>query len=156
MELWCGENSYISPGKDSWYNKLNYLLHHGNFLENLNLRERRALGLKYAQYCLVNSVLFQLNYDGVLLICLECEYTDKVPKELHDGPICGNFTGDTTSHKILRVVYYWPTLFKYTHTCARNYKTCQLSVGREKRVVIPLQLVIVSRHFEQWGLDIIG
>ena len=32
--------------------------------------------------------------------------------ELHDGPAGGHFSGDTTSHKILRAGYYWPTLFK--------------------------------------------
>jgi hypothetical protein len=31
-----------------------------------------------------------------------------------------------------------------------------MSAGREKRETIPLQPVIVSRPFEQWGLDIIG
>jgi hypothetical protein len=29
-------------------------------------------------------------------------------------------------------------------------------VGREKREVVPLEPVVVSRPFEQWGLDIIG
>jgi hypothetical protein len=32
----------------------------------------------------------------------------------------------------------------------------QISGGREKREVVPVQLVVVSRSFEQWGLDIIG
>jgi hypothetical protein len=63
---------------------------------------------------------------------------------------------DTTSHKILRVVYYWPTLFKDAHTYARNCKTCQISIGREKRTTTPLQPVTISRPFEQRGLDIIG
>jgi hypothetical protein len=101
-------------------------------------------------------VLFHINYDEVLLRCLEFEDEEKVLKELHDGPAGGNFTGDTNTHKILRVGYYWPTLFKYAHTYATNCKTCQVSTGREKRAEIPLQLVIVSRHFEQSGLDIIG
>jgi hypothetical protein len=35
-------------------------------------------------------------------------------------------------------------------------KLVKISVGREKRATIPLQPVIVSRPFEQWGLDIIG
>jgi hypothetical protein len=73
LALWCGEASYISPGKNSWYEKLPYLLHHGTCLENLNHRERRALRLKSAQFCLINSVLFCVNYDGVLLICLKHE-----------------------------------------------------------------------------------
>jgi hypothetical protein len=29
-------------------------------------------------------------------------------------------------------------------------------MGREKRAVSPLQLVIISLPFDQWGLDIIG
>jgi hypothetical protein len=101
-------------------------------------------------------VLFRVNYDGVLLRCLECDDVEKVLKELHDGPAGGHFSGNTTAHKILTAGYYWPTLFKDTHTYARNYKTCQISAGREKRVAVPLQPVVVSRLFEQWGLDIIG
>ena len=77
-------------------------------------------------------------------------------KELHDGPVGGHFAGDTTAHKILRAGYYWPTFLKDAHTYARNYKTCQISIGREKRAAVPLQPVIVSRPFKQWGLDIIG
>jgi hypothetical protein len=35
-------------------------------------------------------------------------------------------------------------------------KIDQISIGREKRVAVPLQPVTLSRPFEQWGLDIIG
>jgi hypothetical protein len=76
--------------------------------------------------------------------------------DLHDGPADGHFVGNTTAHKILRDGYYWPTLFKDSHTYDRNCKTCQVSAGREKREVFPLQQVVVSRPFEKWGLDIIG
>jgi hypothetical protein len=71
MTLWCNEVAYISPRRDSWYKDLAYLFHHGACPENLNPRERRALRLKSAQYLLINSVLFWINYDGVLLRCLE-------------------------------------------------------------------------------------
>jgi hypothetical protein len=101
-------------------------------------------------------VLFHVNYDVVILRCLECEDEDKVLKELHDGPAGGHFVVDTTAHKILRAGYYWPSLFKGAHTYARNCKTCQISAGREMRAAVPLHLVAVSRPFEQWGLDIIG
>jgi hypothetical protein len=83
-----------------------YLLHHGTFPENLIPKERRALMIKSAQYRLVNSVLFRINYDGVLLRCIEREDAEKVLRELHDGPLGGHFAGNTTSHKILRVGYY--------------------------------------------------
>jgi hypothetical protein len=31
-----------------------------------------------------------------------------------------------------------------------------MSTGREKRAIVPLQLVTISIPFEQWGLDFIG
>jgi hypothetical protein len=120
------------------YGKLIYLLHHGNFLENLFPKERRALGLKLTQYHLINSMLFHVNYDGVLLRCIEGEEIDKVLKEIHDGPTGGHFVGNTTTHKIPRVDYYWPTLFRDAHTYARNCQTCQISAGREKKVALQL------------------
>jgi hypothetical protein len=51
-------------------------------------------------------MLFCVNYDGVILRCLEREDAEKVLKELHDGPAGGHFVGNTTSHKILRAGYY--------------------------------------------------
>jgi hypothetical protein len=156
MGLWCGEDSYISLGQESWYEKLTYLMHHGTCPKNLNPRERRALKLKFAQYRLINLVLFWVNYDGVLLICLKPKDADKVLKEIHYVPTSGHFAGNTTAHKILRDGYYWPTLFKDTHTFSRNCKTCQTSAGREKRAVVPLQPMTVSRPFEKSRLDIIG
>jgi hypothetical protein len=101
-------------------------------------------------------VLLCVNYDGVLLRCLEREDADKVLKEHHDGPVGGHFVGNTTTRKILRVEYYWLTLFRYSHTYERNCKTCQMSMEREKREVFPLQPMAISIPFEQCGLDVIG
>jgi len=47
-------------------------------MENLNSGERRALRLKYAQYHLINYVLFRVNYDGLLLRCIEDDDAKKV------------------------------------------------------------------------------
>jgi len=92
--------------KVSWYGNLSYFLHHGTCPENLNPRERRDLSLKSAQYLLINSVLFYVNYDGVLHRCLEHDDPEKILKEIHDDPAGGHFAGETTMHKILRDGYY--------------------------------------------------
>eukprot|EP00253_Pinus_taeda_P016868 PITA_16868 len=77
-------------------------------------------------------------------------------KELHDGPVGGHFGADTTAHKIIRVGYYWPTLFRDTHEYVRKFQTCQTSGGRQKKLAFPLQPINIEQPFEQWGLDIIG
>jgi hypothetical protein len=56
----------------------------------------------------------------------------------------------------LRVRYYWPTLFKDAHAYSQSCEACQKYVGREYKVVVPLQPVVVEEPFEQWGLEIIG
>jgi hypothetical protein len=55
-----------------------------------------------------------------LLIFLDKEDVDKVLAKLHNGPAGGHFGGDTTTHKILRASYYWPTFLKYSHSDARK------------------------------------
>jgi hypothetical protein len=106
LSLWCDEALYAPPGKESWYGNLCYLLHHGTCPENLNPRERRALRLKSSQYHLINYMLFRVNFDGVLLICLEHDDAEKVIKEFHESLTGRHFAGETTDQKILRVGYY--------------------------------------------------
>jgi hypothetical protein len=75
--------------------------------------------------------------------------------ELHDGPARGNYNGDTTAHKILKVGYYWNSLFKDAHAYAMKCQQCQTATGREKKVAFPLQPIINEHPFKQWGLEVI-
>ena len=104
----------------------------------------------------MNDVIFRMNYDFVLLRCLEKSKAEKVLQELHDGPAGGHYAGDATAHKILHAVYYWPTLFKDSHSYVRKCQICQTAVGRKNKPSLPLQPVNIEQPFDQWGLDIIG
>lgn len=57
--------------EDSWYNDFTYILQHGSFPLHMNPKCRRALRLKYAQYTMINGILFHNNHDGVLLKYVE-------------------------------------------------------------------------------------
>lgn len=74
-------------------------------LQNLDYTKKRALRLKAKQYQLINNVFFRMNYDSILLRCLEKAEAEKVLQELHDGPAGGYYAGDTTTHKILHAGY---------------------------------------------------
>ena len=125
-------------------------------LEHWNTTQRRELCLNSASYYIIDGVLFRKTCNGFFLRCLECEDATKVVIELHDGPAGGNFSGDTTAHKILKAGYYWPTLFKDAHAHVRKCDTCQRSDGRQAKAARPLKPVIISKPFEKWGIDIIG
>jgi hypothetical protein len=100
--------------------------------------------------------MFRQNFDGVLMHCLEKDEAEKVLLELHAGEDGGHFGGDTTAHKILRVGYYWPTLFRDAHALCRKCIICQKTSGRLQKPVFPLKPVSVDSPFQKWGLDIIG
>jgi hypothetical protein len=118
---------------NSWYENIRFYLLHGTAPRNIDPKNRRALRLKSASFQLINDILFRKNFDGVFLRCLEKEESERVLAELHSGDVGGHFGGDTTAHKVLRVGYYWPTLFKDAHTLSRKCIICQKAAGRVKK-----------------------
>eukprot|EP00253_Pinus_taeda_P029568 PITA_29568 len=141
---------------ESLYTDTIYYLKNGYAPAPLDHTKKRALRLKAKQYQLINDVLFKRNYNSVLLRCLEKTEAEKVLQELHDGPAGGHYVGDATAHKILRSGYYWPTLFKDSHSYVRKCQVCQTTTGRQRKLSMPLQSVNIDQPFSQWGLDIIG
>ena len=59
-------------------------------------------------------------------------------------------------NKILRVGFYWPTLFLDVY---KEISTChefQIFEGKRKLKPLPLVPISVEAPFQQWGLDFIG
>jgi hypothetical protein len=142
-EICCAQNS-VSP----WYDDIKFCLEHGSGPRHLDPTKRRVLRLKSASFHLVNGILLRQNFDGVLMRCLEKDEAEKVLLELHAGEAGGNFGGDTTAHKVLRVGYYWPTLFRDTHALCRKCIICQKASGRLQKPAFPLQPVLVDSPFQ--------
>jgi hypothetical protein len=103
----CTKN-FVIP----WYDDIRHCLQHGSTPRHLDPAKRRDLRLNSSSFHLVSGLLFRQNFDGVLMRCLEKDEAEKFLLELHAGEVGGHFGGDTTVHKVLRVGYYWPTLFQ--------------------------------------------
>jgi hypothetical protein len=112
--------------------------------------------MKSAQYQLVHGILFKKIMTEFYSDVLKRKMLTRFSKTCMMDQLEVIFSGDTTTHKILRVGYYWPTLFKDAHAYSRSCDIFQKSTGRERKEVVPLQPVVVEDPFEQWGLDIIG
>jgi hypothetical protein len=106
----CTQN-FVSP----WYDDIRHFLQHGSAPRHLDPTKRRDLRLKFVSFHLVNGILFHQNFDGILMRCLEKDEAENVLLELHASEAGGHFGGDTTTHKVLRAGYYWPTLFRDAH-----------------------------------------
>ena len=82
--------------------------------------------------------------------------TEGIIDQFHAG-ICGrHYALRETTYKILRVGFYWPTLFSQVGAKVRACVLCQMFAGKKKLVALPLVPVVVSTPFLQWGLDFIG
>lgn len=101
-------------------------------------------------------MLYRKHNNRVFLKCREAYESEKVLQDLHDGTTGGHFAESTIAHKVMRAGFYWPTLFKDAHACARKCLVCRRCTDRVRRSAAPLHPVVVTEPFQQWGLDIIG
>ena len=94
----------LETAASDWYDHIIFFLHNGFSPETLDPKKCRALRLKSAPYQLIDNVLFRKNYEGVFLRCLEKDQTNDFLFQFHAGPTGGHFSGDTTTHKIIRAL----------------------------------------------------
>jgi hypothetical protein len=107
-----------------WYTNIIFYLKNLTCPRHLVGHKKMDLRLKYSKYVLIRDGLGWKNPNGVILRCVD----DVKPKELMDefhGEFCGgHFAAKTTTHKILRAGYYWPTIFSNVHQLVRKCEPC--------------------------------
>jgi transposase InsO family protein len=139
-----------------WYADIIFYLKNLTCPSHLVGHKKRALRLKSSKYVLTRDGLGWKNPDGVILRCVDDVESKKLMDEFHGGFCGGHFAAKTTTHKILRAGYYWPTIFSDVHQFVRKCEPCHLFTGKQKLAALPLQPVVVEAPFQQWGLDFIG
>jgi len=82
--------------------------------------------------------------------------TEGIIDQFHTGFCGGHYSWRTTTYKILKSGFYWPTLFLQVGAKVRICVPCQRFYGKKKLIALPLIPTIVLTNFLQWGLDFIG
>jgi len=90
-----------------------------------------------------------------LLFLTKDEFTDTI-KDYHEKLCGGHYNWKATSHKILQVGFYWPTLFGGTYKFVRNCQKCQLFAEKKRLAPMPLIPVFIEEPFKKRGLDFVG
>jgi hypothetical protein len=122
----------------------------------MNPKERRTLKMKSSQYVMIVDILFKRNYDGILLRCVDERKSQELMKEFHEGICGGHFVPTTTTHKIIRVRFYWPLIFKDSNATIRKCVYCQQFSRKMKRSAMSLQPISIEKPFSQWGPNVVG
>ena len=69
----------------------------------------------------MDGILLKRDSNRVLLRYINIDHTNKLLKEFHDDPASGHFLARITTTKIMRVGYYWSTLFNDFHKWVRKF-----------------------------------
>jgi hypothetical protein len=139
-----------------WYKDVIYFLQELRPLDGLQRNKAKTLKLKAVRYRLIDQVLYWKDPLGLLLKCVDPQEADMIMIEFHDSLYGGHHFWKTTAYKILRAGYYWPTVFIDVCRRVQACTKCQRFVGKQQLKSLPLNHVVVSRPFQQWGLDFIG
>ena len=112
-----------------WYKDVIYYLQHMQSPPHLIENEKRTIKLHLVRYIIVNGVLWWRNFEGILLKCIDQQNSEKILKEMHSSVYGGHYMAKTTTHKVMRVGFWWPSIFKETQVLVRKCDSCQSYQG---------------------------
>ena len=85
----------------------------------------RKIKVRVARFILIKDFLYKKGFSRLYLRCLGNEEADYVMREVHEG-ICGNQSRSRSLvHKLVRGVYYWPTMQVDAEAYVRACDKCQ-------------------------------
>ncbi|XP_070022513.1 uncharacterized protein [Nicotiana sylvestris] len=79
---------------------------------DLSSSQRKKLKRDSLDFYWDESYLFKICTNGVIRRCVLEEEQLSILEACHSSPYCGHHSGVRTASKVLRVGFYWPTLYK--------------------------------------------
>ena len=100
--------------------------------------------------------MFKFCPDQILRRCIPDSETLSVIKFCYTEACGGHFSVKKTTTKILQCGFYWPTMFKDTHSFCKGCLECQ-KLGRvTRRNMMPMSPILEIEVFDCWGIDLMG
>ena len=100
--------------------------------------------------------LFFKGQDQILRKCVPEEEQFKILEFCHDRLGGGHYASKTMAQKVLESGFFWPTLFKDSHSYFQACLKCQASVNLNDKDKMPLQAILEVEVFDLWGIDFMG
>ncbi|XP_016191670.1 uncharacterized protein LOC107632512 [Arachis ipaensis] len=88
--------------------------------------------------------------------CLQTDQTDYVLREVHKGCCGHHIRGKALARKLVRAGYFWPSMMTDSQEFINRCKKCQENANFHKTPASELSLLMASRLFSQWGIDLLG
>ena len=108
------------------YHGIYQFLSCGDYPETATSKDRRALRQLATRFVIYGDALYRRSADGLLLLCLDRAFANRVMREVHAG-VCGpHMGGHMLARKIMRTGYFWLTMetdcFHFIQRCPECQK----------------------------------
>jgi hypothetical protein len=120
-----------------WYVDLIFVFHNLQAPPSLTKTKARFLKWKALKFFILEGNLYWNDPRGILLNCLLKDEADRVLQDFHAGDCGSHLSWKTTANKILRVGFYWPTLFVDVHQKVTSFHKCQVFEGKGNSFLCP-------------------
>ncbi|XP_071696811.1 uncharacterized protein [Rutidosis leptorrhynchoides] len=108
---------------DTWMSQIIMYLKHGTL--PVDRVAERKIRMKAPSYTLWDGIVFKKYFTEPLLRCVGPNEAETIIREVHEGT-CGIHAGfRTVVGKIMRLGYYWPSMYRDTEEIIKACASCQ-------------------------------
>eukprot|EP00253_Pinus_taeda_P007752 PITA_07752 len=136
-----------------WHGDILIYLQTQTFQPDTSRSQQRRIRYQAKDYLIIGDTLYCRGIDMVLWRCLTHEEAEKALNDCNLGACDGHLFGYATTQRILRVGYFWPTIFKDCIIVVRSCHACQIYDRKTKLPLTPLHPVVSVGPFTKWGID---
>jgi len=139
-----------------WYANIVNFLVSKQLLAHWSTQDKRKFLNEVKNFYWDDPYLFKYCPDQIFRRCIPDNEVSSVIKFCHSEACGGHFSSRKTTAKILQSGFYWPTMFKDSHTFCKTCENCQKLGSISKHHMMPLNPILVIEIFDCWGIDFMG
>ncbi|XP_071705023.1 uncharacterized protein [Rutidosis leptorrhynchoides] len=149
-----GVSAAVEEEEQSWMTPIVEFLNKGTL--PMDSIEARKINMKAPMYFLDKGILYRKSFLGPHLRCLNPIQAESIIREVHEG-MCALHSGHkTVASKIMRLGYYWSSMYRGAVEVIRKCQSCQLHAPVSKAPRHPMISVASPWPFCKWEIDIVG
>ena len=123
------------------------------FLSTLSKDDRRRIQNQSQPYHIIGDTLYPVGVDSILHQCLTVDEYERVLNEIHSSTCGGHLSSYATTQKILRVGYFFPSIFKDCILVVHKFHQCQIYQRKMQAPPTLLHPIIIVGLFSKLGIS---